>query len=99
MRIETTYKFDKVTWTGHQYGDCQGCGKRFVRRQRTFVQTVSPFNRDKETGRPKTYAQIQKEVTAQARAWGAQQPWCTNCEGGEKWKIWKAEQAVKDAAA
>lgn len=92
MKITTTYKFDKVTWTGSQYGSCQGCGKKAVRRQRTFAQTVSPFNRNPETGRPKTYGQIQKEVMAQAREWGAQAPWCTECEGGEKWQEWKQAQ-------
>lgn len=92
MKIVTSYIFDKVTWTGHQYGDCQGCGKRFVRRQKTFVQTVSPFNKNKDTGRPKTYGEIQKEVRAQAQAWGAQRPWCTKCEGTDAWKAWIAEQ-------
>lgn len=93
MRVMTTYKFDKVTWTGHQYGDCQGCGKKAVRRQKTFSQTMSPFNKDKATGRPKTCSQITQEVREQALAWGAQRPWCTGCEGGEEWKAWMARQA------
>lgn len=91
MKIETTYKFDKVTWTGHQYGDCQGCNKRYVRRQKTFFQTMSPFNKNKETGRPKTYGEVQKEVRAKALEWGAQRPWCTKCEGGEEWAKWMSE--------
>jgi len=92
VRIETTYKFDKVTWTGHQYGPCQGCNKT-TRRQKTFLQTVSPFNKNKETGQPKTYKQIQKEVRAEAIAWGAELPWCTKCTGGEKWLKWMAGRA------
>lgn len=75
-----TYKFVKVTWPGKQYGDCRECGKRHVRRLRTFTATVNPFNKDPETGHVKTYAQVEKDVREKARAWSKLQPICTGCE-------------------
>ena len=44
------------------------CGKR-VRRSRTFTQTVSPFNKDPETGDPKTLSQVIESLRAEASAW------------------------------
>jgi hypothetical protein len=75
-----TYKFEKITWPGKQYGPCRVCGKKAVVRQKTFSQTVNPFNKDKETGRMKTRTQIQKEVREQAQAWSKLQPVCTWCD-------------------
>ena len=75
-----TYRFEKVTWPGRQYGSCRECGKKAVVRKKTFVQTVNPFNKDPETGRMKTRTQVEKSVREKARAWSALQPVCTGCE-------------------
>lgn len=75
-----TYRLEKVTWPGRQYGDCRACGKRHVRRTKTFMATVNPFNKDPETGRMKTFMQVEKDVREKARAWSKLQPVCTACE-------------------
>lgn len=75
-----TYKFQKVTWPGKQYGPCRVCGKKAVTRRRTFIKTVNPFNKDPETGRMKTFTQVEKDVREEARAWSKLQPVCTGCE-------------------
>lgn len=72
-------RFEKVTWPGLRTGKCKGCGKS-TRRERQFSQTVNPFNKNPETGRPKTFRMIEKEVREAARAWSAQPPVCTKCE-------------------
>lgn len=78
--VTITYKFQKITWPGKQYGDCRECGKRFVVRKRTFVRTVNPLNKNPETGRMKTPSQVEKDVREEARAWSKLQPICTGCE-------------------
>lgn len=74
-----TYTYEKITWPGTWRGKCRSCGK-YVRRNRQFFQTQSPFNRDPETGLVKTKVQIQKEVREAARAWSESPPVCTACE-------------------
>lgn len=74
--------FTKITWTGVRQGKCSGCQK-YTRRQKQFMQTLNPFNKDPETGRPKTVRQIQTELRLQAREWGADPVFCTSCEQSE----------------
>lgn len=65
MRITTTY--DRVKATAKREVTCPGChGKRTI--QRTFYQTVNPFNKN-EDGTIKTYRQVWRSVTDEAKAW------------------------------
>lgn len=65
MRTVVTY--DRLTVTGHKTLPCPECGKR-VRRQRTFGQTVSPYNRNSD-GTVKTAAEVRASVVASVREW------------------------------
>lgn len=49
-------------------GKCPKCGKRRVRAT-TLTNTMSPFNTNKETGKPKTAAEIRASLKQQADAW------------------------------
>lgn len=73
------YTFERVSWRGNQYGPCQDCS-RTTRRQKTFSQTLNPFNLNREKGRPKTRREIETEVREQARTWSRLRPVCTSCE-------------------
>lgn len=73
MNVTTTY--DEVKTTARQVGTCPGCDGR-VTRTRTFIATVSPFNRvpvdpDRPEGdtRPATRAEVRRQVDATAAAW------------------------------
>lgn len=72
-----TYRFQEVTYQATRSLKC-ACGKRF-RRSRTFSHTINPFNRNKETGQPKTYAEVYKDVKAEGEAWQPE-PVCTGCK-------------------
>ena len=68
MRTTTQYTFDGPSVSAERRGKCPTCHKPVVRR-RTFEHTVSPFNRNKVTGEPKTWAEVAAEVKAEAQAW------------------------------
>lgn len=63
----TVYHFEPVRARRTKRGRCPMCG-RPVSRSCTFVQTVSPFNRP-PGGEPRTRAQVQAAVEAEADAW------------------------------
>jgi len=65
MRIVTTY--DVVSYPATKTLRCPICGNR-VRRQRTFRQTLNPFNRT-ANGTLKTRGQILRELGSEAAAW------------------------------
>lgn len=72
-RIAITGSTEHITYTpvrvpAKRSGKCPACGRR-VTRSRTFESTVSPFNRDPETGYPRTYQQVRGVVAAAAVAW------------------------------
>ena len=58
---------------------CPGCGRK-VRRQRTFTQTLNPFNRN-AAGDPKTRPEVYESLRAKAAAWRAEPVTCSRCEG------------------
>lgn len=76
MRIQVTY--DEVRRTTVKWIKCQ-CGKR-LKRQRTFMQTLNPFNKDKATGQIKTYGQIWKELGEEGARWQPNNRLCVRCE-------------------
>lgn len=61
------YVFREFKEQATRIGTCPVCGKD-VRRQKTFVQTASPFNAHPD-GRPKTEQEVYEAVRAQADAW------------------------------
>lgn len=77
-----TYRFQEIPLTAKKNVTCAGaCGKK-VRRQRTFSQTLSPFNKTPD-GRVKDILQIYRELNEKAEAWQAEPETCTRCaEGG-----------------
>jgi len=63
----------KVTFTGptrreERIGECPTCGKR-VKRSRTFEKTVNPFNRNRDTGLPKTWDEVAADLDTEVAAW------------------------------
>lgn len=63
--IVTTY--DGPSVTARRTGNCPTCNKPAT-RSLTFSATVSPFNKTAD-GRPKTWAEVHKDVKAKAGAW------------------------------
>lgn len=76
MRTVTT-TYEPVRYTVHRSITCENCNK-IRKRQRTFQQTISPFNKDTRTGWPKTYQQVLESVRADAEAW--RPTLCGTCE-------------------
>ncbi len=63
----------KVTFTGptrreERIGKCPTCWKR-VKRSRTFEKTVNPFNRNRDTGLPKTWDEVAADLDTEVAAW------------------------------
>lgn len=63
----TSYRFTGPTRIVSRKGNCPTCGKR-VTRTRTFQHTVNPWNRHQD-GRQKTWADVARDVSAEANAW------------------------------
>ncbi len=57
---------------------CAACGKR-SKRQKSFWQSVNPFNKN-ANGTPKTRAQVQADVSAEATAWRKSVTLCAACD-------------------
>lgn len=62
-----TEYYQEVAVKGTKKGKC-GCGKMRTRTM-TFSQTLSPFNKNKETGELKTRTEILIEIQAERDAW------------------------------
>ncbi len=75
-----TTRFEPIRRMAVKSLPCPVCGKR-LRRQRTFEQTVNPYNRNAK-GDVKTRSEIRRELTVQAIAWG-QQPETHSACGAE----------------
>lgn len=76
MRVRIT--FDKVSRSFVKSVKCGYC-KAPVRRQRTFFQTMNPFNTHALTKRPKDREQIERELVELGRAWQRQPELCVDC--------------------
>lgn len=75
-----THRFERVPLTATKNVPCEGCGKK-VRRQRTFEQTISPFNH--VNGIPKSRIVILSELEIRSEAWKDEPEAHTKCaEGG-----------------
>jgi hypothetical protein len=75
----TTYRFEEIARTGRKNLPCPSCGKK-VRRQQAFTMTLNPYNRDPETGLPRTRSQISAALGEQVREYEQQPVTCTPCE-------------------
>jgi hypothetical protein len=62
-----TYRYDAVKHTTKKRVSCRSCGKSFY-RQRTFYQTINPFNKNAE-GYPKSRSEIWTELKAESESW------------------------------
>ncbi len=70
-------RFEQIKVTAVRNLHCPGCGKKF-RRQRTFSQTVNPYNRN-PAGRPKTRSEVAESVSAEASTWSVTPERCPDC--------------------
>ena len=75
-----TYTFQKVPHQASKSVPCTVCGKK-VRRQRTFFQTLNPFNKNAD-GQVKTVPEIVRELDEQAMSWQAEPETHPKCENG-----------------
>lgn len=76
-----TYRFREVKHQASKNLPCPKCGKK-LRRQRTFGQTINPFNKNAD-GLPKTELEIVRELNDQAKAWEAEPETHPACKTGE----------------
>jgi hypothetical protein len=75
--ITETVRFERIPMTVSKSVKCTGCGRR-LRRQRTFGQTLNPWNRNAQ-GQPKTRQEILTALREQAGKWKQQPETCTAC--------------------
>jgi hypothetical protein len=73
----TVYRYEEMRSTTRRRVTCKQCGTKF-NRQRTFTQTVNPFNRN-DGGTVKTRREVWRAVSAAAAAWQPD-PLCGKCE-------------------
>jgi len=71
-----TVRFEVVSEHARKSTKCTGCGKR-LQRQRTFTQTLSPFN--KYQGQLKTRERIEEELIKAALDWEQEPETCRDC--------------------
>jgi hypothetical protein len=76
-----TIRYEQVTRQFTRNSPCPGCGRK-VRRQRTFSQTINPWNQagDGADRHVKTRQEIQEELAAQGLAWQAGADPCSRCK-------------------
>lgn len=76
-----TYRFREIKHQASKNLPCPGCGKK-LRRQRTFIQTLNPFNKNAD-GQVKTELEIVRELNVTAGQWENEpelHPTCTVAE-------------------
>ncbi|MFE0353647.1 hypothetical protein ACFW2I_09145 [Streptomyces nigra] len=62
-----TYRFHEVRHQASKNLPCLACGNK-LRRQRTFSQTLNPFNKNAD-GQVKTELEIVRELVVEAADW------------------------------
>lgn len=77
-RDSVHYQYEEVRHPVTKRGVCPVCGKK-RNRSTTFTNTISPFNKDPETGLPRTRTQILDVLAAKADAWVPDFT-CQDCE-------------------
>ncbi len=74
----TTYHFQVIGRQAKKNLPCPGCGTK-VRRQTTLTNTLSPFNKDPQTGKVRTLEQIREHLRDLAALWEQEPVRCTPC--------------------
>jgi hypothetical protein len=75
--ITETIRFERVPLTASKTVKCAGCGRR-LRRQRTFEQTLNPWNKNAQ-GLPRTRQEILAALREQAAEWKLRPETCGAC--------------------
>jgi hypothetical protein len=75
------YRFREIKYQASKNLPCPGCGKK-LRRQRTFGQTLNPFNKNAD-GQVKTELDIVRELHATAAEWETEPETHDTCQSGE----------------
>jgi hypothetical protein len=75
----TTTTFDKVQRRFTKKGKCPACGRQAT-RSTTIWHTINPFNRDPNTGAPRTREQVRTEVAREGYLWIAEPVYHKGCE-------------------
>lgn len=65
--ITETTRYERISAMRIRNLPCPVCGKKY-RRQRTFTQTVNPWNKN-DQGLPKTWHEVETAVNAEADDW------------------------------
>jgi hypothetical protein len=73
----TIYRFEAVTLTGQKTVKCDNCGK-WLRRQRTFQQTLNPYNKNAQ-GELKSRREMNAELNKAIAAWRMEPETCQGC--------------------
>lgn len=71
------WKFYKIVHQASRTGRCK-CGKRRVKRSKTFWQTLNPFNVNAK-GEPKSLEEIREELKSDAERWLKSRITCREC--------------------
>jgi hypothetical protein len=66
-----TTRYEEVSRTVKRRVTCAICGKKF-NRQRTFTNTVNPFNKN-AAGVPKSWSEVEENVVHLAEQWQPEQ--------------------------
>jgi hypothetical protein len=74
-----TTTFSKISRIFKKTGKCPACGRQAT-RSKTVWHTANPFNKDPETGAPRTREQILVEVAREGHAWRAEPVYHKGCE-------------------
>jgi hypothetical protein len=77
--MRTRITFDKIARTFVKTVRCSAC-RGPVRRQRSFYQTLNPFNVHALTRKPKDREQIERELLETGAAWQREPELCSACE-------------------
>ena len=78
--VTATVRFERIPLTFRKTVKCADCGKR-LKRQRTFEQTLNPWNRNAE-GQPKSRQEILASLREQGAEWKQQPETCSTCLDG-----------------
>jgi hypothetical protein len=76
-----TYRFREIKHQASKNLPCPACGKK-LRRQRTFSQTLNPFNKN-AAGQPKSELEIVRELHTTATKWETEPETHPACQAGE----------------
>jgi hypothetical protein len=83
MTYSVRVTFQEFSDTGVRRGKCPVCGKR-GQRTNQFTMTQNPWNKNRETGAPRTLQEIRYELRKQAHEWSRGDFIHAKCESKEQ---------------